>query len=132
MSRHWKWVAAVCCLVALSFFIGIGGLIVFGVKAMKSSPVYTDALARAESAPAVATALGTPVKDGYLFTGNISESDSSGSAHFMIPISGPKGSGVLSVSATRSLGAWHLNNLTVMIDKTQERIDLLNTNNSQN
>jgi hypothetical protein len=97
-------------------------------KMMKSSTVYSDALARAKSAPAVAAALGTPLKDGFFFTGNISEDGSSGAARFMIPLSGPAGSGHLTVSATRSLGAWHLDILTLLVDKTREQIDLLNPN----
>ena len=127
-SRNWKWLVPALCLVALLFVGGIGGFFVLVMKTMKSSSVYSDALARAKSAPAVAARLGTPLKDGFFFAGNISENDSPGFAHFMVPVSGPKGSGHLSVSESRSLGAWHFDDLTLMIDKTQERIDLLNTN----
>lgn len=128
MSRRAKWLVVGLCLVAFLFVTAFAGLIVFGEKMMKSSSVYSEALAEAHSAPAVAAALGTPLKDGFFTTGNVSESGSSGSANYMIPISGPLGSGHLSVSATRSQGAWHLDDLTLFVDKTQKRIDLLNTN----
>ncbi len=128
MSRHWKWIVAVCCLAALLFIGGIGGFIVLISRSMRSSSVYTDAIARAKSAPAVTAALGTPLKDGFLVAGSIAENDSWGSARLMIPLNGPKGSGHLSVYATRSQGAWHFSDLTLLIDSTRRRIDLLNTN----
>jgi hypothetical protein len=128
MSRHRKGLIAVFCVVALLVVIGVGGLFVALEKLMKSSSVYSDALAKAKSSPAVSAALGTPLKDGFFFTGNISEEGSSGSARFMIPMSGPKGSGHLSVSANRSNGEWHFEDLTLLIDKTEQSINLLNTN----
>jgi Cytochrome oxidase complex assembly protein 1 len=128
MSRNAKWFVPALCLMALLFVAALCGLFVLGVKAMKSSAVYSDALSKAESAPAVTAALGTPLKDSFLFTGNISENDASGSAHFMIPISGPKGSGHLTVVAIRLQGQWRFEELTLLVDKTREGIDLLSTN----
>ncbi len=95
---------------------------------MKSSDAYSGALARAKNNPAVIAALGSPVKDGLLFAGNISENNSSGQANFVIPISGPKGSATLQVTATRSSSQWHYDDLTVQIANTKQLIDLLNTN----
>src|SRR5215469_1704133 len=118
MSRHWKLIVACGCLIALLVVTGICVLFLVGERAMKSSTVYSDALARARSAPAVTAALGTPLKDGFFFTGNISESGSSGSASFLTPVSGPKGSGHLVISASESGGAWHFDKLTLFVDKT--------------
>jgi len=115
-------------VVALLVVIGIGAFVEGIEKLIKSSSVYSDAFARARSSPAVTAALGTPLSDSFFVAGNISEEDSSGSARFMIPISGPKGSGHLSVSATREQGQWHIDDLKLLVDKSQEKIDLLNTN----
>jgi len=95
---------------------------------MKSSDAYLGAVVRAKSSPAVIAALGTPIKERFFFTGNIAETGSSGSANLEIPITGSKGTATLFVSASRSLGEWHFDGLVVQIDKTQERIDILATN----
>lgn len=97
--------------------------IVFGV--MKSSDVYKEALARAEASPAVAEALGTPIKAGYFTSGNINVNGPSGNADLSIPISGPKGKGTIYVEAGKSADRWSFSLLEVEIAGTQERIDLL-------
>jgi lipopolysaccharide export LptBFGC system permease protein LptF len=123
--RNWKWLVPLLCLAAL---VCIGGFTVFFEHLIKSSDAYSGALARAKSNPAVIAALGTPIKDGFFVNGTISENDSSGRAYFAIPITGPNGTAKIYVAASRSLGKWHFNDLTVQIDKTQERIDVLATN----
>lgn len=128
VSGHWKWIIAAVCLLALAIVIGIGGFVLMIAKLMKSSTVYTEALAKVQSSPAAAAALGAPIKDGFLFTGKISEEGSSGKANITIPVSGPKGSGHLSVYATESDGEWHFNHLTLLVNQTDQRLDLLNTN----
>jgi hypothetical protein len=125
MSRNWKWFVPLLCLIALACIVGF---VAFIMTLMKSSDAYSGAVLRAESSPAVIAALGTPIKEGFFFTGNISETGSSGRANLVIPISGPKGTATLYVSASRSVGNWHFNDLVVQVAKTQERIDILATN----
>ena len=125
MSRNWIWFVPLCCLLALA---SIGGSILLITTVMKSSDAYSGAVARARSNPAVVAALGTPIKDGFFFTGNISEENSSGRAKLVIPISGPKGAASLFVSATRSSGEWHFDDLVVEINGTKQRIDITDTN----
>jgi hypothetical protein len=125
MTRNWKWFVPLLCLVCLT---GLVGFVTSVLTLMKSSDAYSGAVALAKSSPAVIAALGTPVKDGLLFSGNISENNSSGSAHLVIPISGPNGTAHLYVSASRSLSQWHFDELTVEIDKTKQRIDVTDTN----
>src|SRR5437667_5101741 len=64
-------------------------LIVF--SAVKSSDIYKDALARAKTHPAVIEALGSPVTEGFLLSGNTNVNGASGEANLSIPVSGPKG-----------------------------------------
>lgn len=125
MARNWKWLVPLLCVVALA---GIGGFIALVLTLMKSSDAYSGALVRAESSPAAIAVLGTPIKDGFFFNGNISENNSSGSANLTIPISGPNGTANLYVSATRSSNKWQFNELVVEMDKTKQRIDILDTN----
>ena len=100
-------------------------MVMIGFGAMKSSDVYKEALARAKASPAVAEALGTPIKAGYFISGNIKVSGPSGDADLSIPISGPRGKGTIYVEARKSAGEWSFSLLEVKIAGTQERIDLL-------
>ena len=128
-SRNWKWAAPVGCLVlllpllALTGFVGTILAIVFG--AIKSPDVYEEALARARSSPAVIEALGEPVEDGWLVSGNISVNGPSGSADISIPLHGPKGKGTVYAIASKSAGRWEYRALEVEVEGRPERIDLL-------
>ena len=92
---------------------------------MKSTDVYKEALARAKTDRAVMDALGSPIKDGVLVSGNSSVNGASGESNLAIPISGPKGKGTIYVSAIKSLGRWNYSGLVVEVGQTHERIDLL-------
>ena len=115
-------------LVLLAAFVGSTALIVFG--AMKSTDVYKSALDRAEEHSSVIEALGSPVKAGFLVSGNTNINGASGEANLSIPISGPKGKGKIYVAATKSLGEWNYSGLVVEIEKSHQRIDLLRNNAS--
>lgn len=110
-------------LILFVAFVGSIALIVFG--AMKSTDVYKDALARATVNSAVIEALGSPITEGFLVSGNTNVNGASGEANLSIPISGPKGKGTIYVAANKSLGRWNYTGLTVEIAKTHQRIDLL-------
>src|SRR5208337_3689705 len=125
-SRNWKWFVPVGCFSSLLLLAGFLVLIVslvFGV--MKSSDVYKQALARAKASPAVLDALGTPIKEGYFTTGNISVSGPSGDAEIAIPLSGPKGNGTIYLEARKSTGEWSFSKLVVEIETSNKRIGLL-------
>ena len=82
-----------CFTVALLFLAFIGSILVIVFSAMKSTDVYKEALARAKADPAVIEALGSPIKDGFLLSGNTNVNGASGESNLAIPISGPKGKG---------------------------------------
>ena len=92
---------------------------------MKSTDVYKDALAKATANPAVIEVLGSPIKEGFLVSGNTNVNGASGEANLSIPISGPNGKGTICVAASKSLGRWTYSGLIVEITKTHQRIDLL-------
>jgi hypothetical protein len=125
-KRNWVWFVPLGCfsiLVVLVAFVGSIALIVF--SAMKSTDVYKDALARAQAHPFVIEALGSPIKEGFLVSGNTNVNGASGEANLSIPISGPKGKGTIYVAASKSLGRWNYSGLIVEIAKTHQRINLL-------
>ena len=110
-------------IVLFVVFVGSTALIVF--SAMKSTDVYKDALTRAQAHPSVIEALGSPIKEGFLVSGNTNVNGASGEANLSIPISGPNGKGTIYVAANKSLGRWNYSGLIVEIAKTHQRIDLL-------
>ena len=114
-----------CFTVALMFLVFIGSILVIVFSAMKSTDVYKEALAGAKADPAVIEALGSPIKDGFLLSGNTNVNGASGESNLAIPISGPKGKGTIYVSANKSLGQWNYSGLVVEVGQTHERIDLL-------
>ena len=116
-----------CFTVALLFLVFVGSIVLIVFSAMKSTDVYKEALARTKANPAVTEALGSPIKDGFLVSGNTNVNGASGESNLAIPISGPKGKGIIYVSATKSLGRWIYSGLVVEVNRTHERIDLLQT-----
>lgn len=125
-SRHWKWAVPALSAVALSLIAGFVLLVislVFG--AIKSSDAYRLALQRVQASPAASTALGTPIREGWLVMGNIQVNGPTGEANLQIPVSGPKGEGDIFVEAKKSAGEWTFQTLLLQLDAGKERIDLL-------
>ena len=121
LLRNWKWVVPALTLVVL---LGFGVLMALILGVLKSSDAYRGAVERARNAPGVIAALGTPIEPGFLVTGNIKVKGESGTAQLEIPVSGPKGSARIYVSATKSLGSWHFPGLVVQLDGSQQLFDL--------
>jgi TonB family protein len=96
------------------------------MSALKSSEVYQGALKVAQTHPAAVERLGQPVKDGMFVKGNVSFEGGSGNANFEVPVSGPKNSGTLRVSAINSGGAWMYQKLDLVVGG--ETVSLLDRN----
>jgi len=119
-----------CFAVALLFLLFVGSIFVVVFSAMKSTDVYKDALARAQCDAAVIDALGSPIKDGFLLSGNTNVTGGAGEFNLAIPISSPKGKGTIYVSAKKSLGEWNYSGLVVEVGQTHQRINLLQSSRS--
>jgi hypothetical protein len=131
-TRNWKWFVPVGCFGTILLFVAFVcsiALIVF--SAAKSTDVYKNALARAQAHSSVIEALGSPIKEGFLVSGNTNVNGASGETNLSIPISGPKGKGTIYVAANKSLGRWNYSGLIVEIAKTHQRIDLLQTSTAR-
>ena len=125
-TRNWKWFVPFGCFSMLAlFFAFVVSIALIAFSAMKSTDVYKDALARAQGNLSVIEALGSPIKEGFLVSGNTNVNGAAGEANLSIPISGPKGKGTIYVSANKSLGRWNYSGLIVEIAETHQRINLL-------
>jgi hypothetical protein len=121
-----------CFSIAVLFVAFVGSVILIVFSAVKSTGVYKDALARTKAHPAVIEALGSPITEGLLVSGNTNVNGASGEANLSIPVSGPKGKGTIYVAATKSLGRWNYSGLVLEIAKTHQRIDLLQSSKPAN
>jgi cytochrome oxidase complex assembly protein 1 len=125
-KRHWKWFVPLGCFsIAVLFVVFVGSVMLIVFSAVKSTDVYKDAFARAKVHPAVVEALGSPITEGFLVSGNTNVNGASGEANLSIPIAGPKGKGTIYVAAKKSVGQWTYSGLVVEIAKTHQRINLL-------
>src|SRR4051812_43209149 len=115
-SRNWKWVVPVGCgsiVVIILAFAGIVVAAVFG--AIRSTDAYRGALHTAQTDPRVISALGTPIKPGFLIGGNVNVENDHGVATIDFPISGPKGKATVHVEGTKEAGRWRYSVLTARI-----------------
>jgi hypothetical protein len=126
LSRNWKWFIPTGCvtliLLGVTFVIGFMAMV---MGAVKSSDAYKLAVARVRASPAVVSELGQPIETGWMVSGSINVSGSSGDADISIPISGPKKSGTIYAVATKSAGVWTFTVLQVEVEGGSRRIDIL-------
>ena len=99
-------------------------LVAFNVLLPGMDVVEAQALARAKASDEVRAVLGEPIQPGFFVSGNFSVNGSSGNADFSIPLSGPKGSATLYVTATKAAGKWEFTTLELAPKGAEARIDL--------
>lgn len=125
LERNWKWLVPVSLSGALALFAGvIFAFLFFIMSVVKSSDPFTLAMKTARAHPAVTTALGAPIKEGFFVSGTVSTSGPSGKAELSIPLSGPNGSATLYVKARKSVGQWVFSQL-VFEDQGGKRTPLI-------
>jgi len=120
----WVWIGIGCgiAVAGLVVFVAVILFVVFG--AIRKSTPYQEALQRAQNDPRVVAALGSPVKAGLIFSGNIHTENQDGEAKLDIPISGPKGSASLHVVASKMRGRWYYNQI-IVTPRSGPEIDLM-------
>lgn len=137
-ARNWGWAVPLggCLSIIVLFFIFLGSVL-FGVSELitESTP-YQDAIAKVNEDEYVVNILGEPIETDGMMNGNLSYQNSTGSADISIPIKGPKGNAELFVVGTKQNDQWTYTEMYVIIDQTDEQIDLLgyeqNEHNDEN
>ncbi len=126
-ARNWGWAIPVggCLTLIVLFFVFLGSLI-FGVSELitESAP-YQDALFKVNEDEYVINILGEPIETNGIMNGSLSYKNNTGSADISIPIKGPKGEAQLYVIGTKQNDQWTYKEMYVIIDETDEQIDLL-------
>lgn len=121
-SRNWKWFVPVILIVVFGLPLVVIGSV---FAAMKNSDAAKESVLKAQANPLVVQKLGTPIEEGWLVSGSINTSTTSGDADLAVPISGPKGQGKVYVTAHKSAGAWNYSVMEVAFEGSKERINLL-------
>jgi hypothetical protein len=125
-GRNWKWFVPVGCLsVVLVAVVFVAAVAYLAFGSIKSTYVYQEAMAKTRSNAAVVRELGEPIEPGWLISGRINVTESSGDADMSIPVRGPKKSGKVYASAVKKLGKWDFSALEVEIEGETKRINLL-------
>jgi hypothetical protein len=111
---------AVIAVVAL-----IVGMAWLAVSAMKKTDIYRLAWERVRNDPQVTQALGEPLAEGWLASGEIRTEDEKGSADISFAISGPKGSATVHATGLRAESVWSLASLKVILPNQPEALVLV-------
>lgn len=122
LARNWGWLVAAAFVLFLSF---VAAILLSVFSLIQNSDATKLAIKTAETSPVIAEHIGSPMKVGWLISGNIEASPGAGTAKLMIPISGPKGLGTLDVEAHKRAGQWHLDLLEFEKDDSSVWINLL-------
>ena len=126
-KRNWKWVVPVGgCLSLMVIGIVIIGSVVYGVsKTFEDSQPYTHSLMLANENTELLAILGSPIEEDGMVQGKVNWNNGKKSADLRIPISGPKGNGILYVNASGEGDNWNYQTIEV-ITSNEQKIDLLN------
>jgi len=126
-GKNWFWAVPGCgCLGVILLLIFGAGAAFFGFKSfMKNATPYEYAVEQAINNPEVITILGEPLEANRMMNGNVSIQNEGGNANFTVPLKGINKTGTLVVSAERFNGKWVYEDLYVIVDDSQERINLL-------
>ena len=124
-SRRGRFGCGGCALLVLAVIACVVVLLALAAGAVRNSDVCTQALAKASASAKVRGLLGTPLHQGWTFTGGITIAGGQGSATVTFPISGPKGEATVRAEASMKKGVWIFTILVVTPEKTGKPIDLL-------
>jgi hypothetical protein len=128
LERRPLWKIPLGCLTLL-LLIGVSVLVLLTVvtASFRNSDVYKLALAKASENSQVRELIGEPIRPGWLISGQMNVSGSTGNANLLIPVSGPRGKGAIRAVARKSAGVWLFTCLQFTIEGQPASIDLLST-----
>jgi hypothetical protein len=69
--------------------------------------------------------MGEPIHPGWFISGQLNVSGTTGNADLSIPVSGPRGKGVIRAVAVKIEGVWRFTTLQMNIQGTTASVDLL-------
>ncbi len=124
-NRNWKWFVPTGCLSLLVLFaLFIAGIFFEVTSIIKDSDAYKESITAVQNNEIVVEKLGSPIETDGMVSGNITSTNDVRTCDVQIPIKGPKGKATLFVVGEKR-GKWKYSEMSVYIEKTNEKIDLL-------
>ncbi len=120
-QRRWAIAGVIVACAVLGFFPALFTVV---MGSMKMSTPYRMAMEEVRADDAVVTAIGSPIRAGFLVSGSINISGGSGSSDLRFMVRGPEGHGTVYTTATREAGDWAITALILDLDE-EGRIDLI-------
>jgi len=132
-ARNWPWVVPLGgCLTLIVMFMVFIGPAIFGVsKLFTGAEPYKDGLAKVQQDEYLLSLLGEPIETDGIMQGNISYTNGDSNANIAIPIKGPKNTAKVYVVGTKENNKWSYTEMYVIINETDEQIDLLGYDHEQ-
>lgn len=108
-GRNWLWFVPTIILLPLLLCGGcVGGVIVFGLRAVKDTDVYKGALQRVQDSAEVQAAVGQPIEDSTAFPSSEYKYENGvQTSTVRFSVQGPKGTAEVEASAVLAGDKWH-------------------------
>ncbi|WP_431244688.1 cytochrome c oxidase assembly factor Coa1 family protein [Flavobacterium sp. P21] len=124
-ARNWKWFVPTGCMSLIVLF----ALFLFGVffevtSIMKDSEAYKESMTLVQHNKILIEKLGSPIETDGMLSGSVSTTNDVRKCDVQVPLKGPKGKATLFVVGEKR-GKWKYSEMSVYIEKTDEKIDLL-------
>jgi hypothetical protein len=128
LEQHPRWKIPLGALILILLIVVFGGIVMTVVTtSFRRSDVYKQAMARASESLQVREQFGEPLEIAWLISGNLNVTGSTGRANLSIPVSGPRGRGVIRAVANKTGGVWRFSCLQVCVSGQSTCTDLLSS-----
>jgi hypothetical protein len=126
LDQHPRWkipLGFVTLIFLMAVFVAV--LLTIVTMSLHRSDVYKQAMAKTTEDLQVREQIGEPVQSAWIISGQLQVNGSSGDANLSIPISGPRGKGLIRAVAHKTGGVWRFRYLQVSVEGQPGNIDLL-------
>ncbi|RYJ38580.1 Coa1 domain containing protein [Flavobacterium anhuiense] len=125
LNRNWKWLIPSGCLTLIILVaLFIGGIFYEVTSVLKDSEAYKESMTALQNNKLVVEKLGSPIETDGIVSGTVTSSNSVRTCDVQVPLKGPKGKGTLFIVGEKR-GTWKYSEMSVYIENTNEKIDLL-------
>ncbi|MEZ5758846.1 MAG: cytochrome c oxidase assembly factor Coa1 family protein [Emcibacteraceae bacterium] len=127
--EHFKTVQKKWRNAALIIFVVVFPLFFVGISGALKGEAFDLSLAKIQENSNVIELIGTPIDAGFFVTGSVSTSGPTGEASLQYSISGPKGNAEAYVFAYKKFERWHLYEVVVIDEATEQKIQVVTPSN---
>lgn len=124
-NRNWKWFVPTGCLTLIVLFaLFLVGVFFEVTSIIKDSDAYIESMELVQHNKILIEKLGSPIETDGMVSGTVSAVNDIRKCDVQVPLKGPKGKATLFVVGEKR-GKWKYSEMSVYIEKTDEKIDLL-------